>query len=183
MLRDSTRALLARAVLERQRSGRVPGIHASVVRRVETLWAAGVGTAEVGTDRAPTAEDQFLIASNTKTFVATMVMQLRDEGRLDLDDELARHLPGLGHRVTVRDALSHLSGMQREPVGEVWVTLEHPDAQTLLREAGQADRCCGPASSGTTPTSCSPCSARSWRGSTAARGRSHCGCASSIRSG
>ena len=84
-----TAALLRRTVLERQRSARVPGIHASVVRRGAVLWEAGVGTAEVGTERPPGRDDQFLVASNTKTFVATMVMQLRDEGRLDL--ELSLH--------------------------------------------------------------------------------------------
>ncbi|NHA67202.1 serine hydrolase domain-containing protein, partial [Phycicoccus flavus] len=104
------------------------------------LWEAGVGTAEVGTDRPPTADDQFLVASNTKTFVATMVLQLRDEGRLDLQDRIADHLPGLAHDLTVRDGLSHVSGLQREPVGEVWVTLEHPDADALLAGAGDAER-------------------------------------------
>jgi CubicO group peptidase (beta-lactamase class C family) len=140
MLRESTVALLRRAVLDHQRTARVPGLHASVVRRGELLWEAGIGTAEVGTERPPTREDQFLVASNTKTFVATMVLQLRDEGRLDLEDRLSDHLPGLAHPVTVRDALSHVSGMQREPVGDVWATLEHPDDDGLLREAGEAER-------------------------------------------
>ena len=140
MLRDSTSALLRRTVLGRQRSGRVPGVHASVVRHGEVLWQAGVGTVEVGTERPPTADDQFLVASNTKTFVATMVLQLRDEGRLDLEDRLADHLPGLVHDLRVRDVLAHVSGLQREPVGDAWVTLEHPDAARLLREAGEAER-------------------------------------------
>ncbi len=140
VLRDSTAAVLRRTVLERQRSARVPGVHASVVRRGELLWEAGIGTAEVGSERAPSADDQFLVASNTKTFVATMVMQLRDEGRLDLEDRLATHLPGLTHDVSIRDALSHVSGLQREPVGDVWVTLEHPDEDALLREAADAER-------------------------------------------
>ncbi len=138
MVRDSTSAALQRTALERQRTGRVPGVHASVTRHGEVIWETGIGTTEVGAGRAPTRDDQFLVASNTKTFVATMVMQLRDESRLTLDDRLADHLPGLGQALTVRDALSHVSGLQREPVGEVWVTLRHPDAQTLLREADQA---------------------------------------------
>ncbi|MBR7742141.1 beta-lactamase family protein [Phycicoccus sp. BSK3Z-2] len=140
MLRDSTSALLRRTVLGRQRSGRVPGVHASVVRHGEVLWQAGVGTVEVGTERPPTADDQFLVASNTKSFVATMVLQLRDEGRLDLEDRLADHLPGLVHDLRVRDVLAHVSGLQREPVGDAWVSLEHPDAARLLRESGEAER-------------------------------------------
>ncbi|NHI18281.1 beta-lactamase family protein [Phycicoccus endophyticus] len=139
MVRDSTAAVLRRTALDRQRSGRVPGLHASVVRHGELLWEGAIGTAEVGTERVPSREDQFLVASNTKTFVATMVMQLRDEGRLSLEDRLADHLPGLRHDVTVRDALSHVSGLQREPVGDVWVTLRHPDEEALLREADSAE--------------------------------------------
>lgn len=140
MIRDSTAALLRRTVLGKQRTGRVPGIVAAVVRGREALWHTGLGTAEVGTERPPTLDDQFLVASNTKTFVATMVLQLRDEGRLDLSDRIGDHLPGLAHELTVRDALSHLTGLQREPLGDVWVTLDHPDAETLLREAGDAER-------------------------------------------
>jgi CubicO group peptidase (beta-lactamase class C family) len=67
-------------------------------------------------------------------------MQLRDEGRLDLEDRCADHLPEVSHTITVRDALSHLSGMQREPVGDVWTTLEHPDDETLLRDEDDARR-------------------------------------------
>lgn len=140
MIRESTAALLRRAVLERQRTARVPGLLAVVAHRGEVLWGAGIGTAEVGADRPPTRDDQFLVASVTKTFVATTVLRLRDEGRLDLGDRLADHLPGLTHPVTVRDALSHVSGLQREPVGDVWATLEHPDADALLAEAADAEQ-------------------------------------------
>ncbi len=139
MLLDSTSAALRRTALDRQRAGRVPGVHASVVRNGDLLWECGIGTADVGADRPPTRDDQFLVASNTKTFVATMILQLRDEGRLSLDDRVADHLPELGQQLTVRDALSHVTGLQREPVGDVWVTLRHPDEETLLREAAEAE--------------------------------------------
>ena len=72
--------------LAKQRAGRLPGLYAGVCRSGELVWGEGIGVAEVGADRAPTADDQFLVASNTKTFTAVMVMQLRDEGRLTLDD-------------------------------------------------------------------------------------------------
>ena len=69
-----------------------------------------------------------------------MLMQLRDEGRLTLDDLLADHLPDVGHPVTVRQALAHVSGMQREPLGDVWDTLEQPDAASLVRGFAEAER-------------------------------------------
>ena len=65
-----------------------------------------------------TPGDRFRIASNTKAFVATVVLQLVGEGRLSLDDPVSRWLPGLvqgngfdGDRITVRELLDHTSGI------------------------------------------------------------------------
>ena len=60
------------------------------------------------------ANDRFRIGSVTKTFVATVVLQLVGEGRLDLDDTIEHWLPGLvpnGKRITVRELLNHTSGL------------------------------------------------------------------------
>jgi CubicO group peptidase (beta-lactamase class C family) len=111
-----------------------------VARGGELLWFAGIGTTRVGASEKPGPDDQYLIGSNTKTFTAVMLMQLRDEGRLTLDDLLADHLPDVGHPVTVRQALAHVSGMQREPLGDVWDTLEQPDAASLVRGFAEAER-------------------------------------------
>ena len=60
-----------------------------------------------------TADRRFRIASLTKTFVATAVLQLVDEGQVALDDPLERFVPGIanGDRVTVRDLLAMSSGV------------------------------------------------------------------------
>jgi CubicO group peptidase (beta-lactamase class C family) len=139
-LRDDTRRFLHATALQRQREGRVPGLYAAVCRGGELLWGEGVGTAEVGAERPPGQDDQFLVASNTKTFTAVMVMQLRDEGRLTLDDHLGEHLPEVSHPVTVRQALAHVSGMQREPVGDIWDTLEQPTTEELLKNFAAVER-------------------------------------------
>ena len=139
-LPDDTKRHLHRAALHQQREGRVPGLAAAVARGGELLWFAGIGTTRVGSDGTPGPDDQYLIGSNTKTFTAVMLMQLRDEGRLTLDDLLADHLPDVGHPVTVRQALAHVSGMQREPIGDVWDTLEQPDATSLVRGFAEAER-------------------------------------------
>jgi D-alanyl-D-alanine carboxypeptidase len=58
--------------------------------------------------------DRFRVGSVTKTFVSTVVLQLVGEGRLSLDDTVERWLPGLvpnGQRVTIRQLLSHTSGL------------------------------------------------------------------------
>ncbi|MER5771948.1 serine hydrolase domain-containing protein [Streptomyces sp. NPDC001985] len=95
----------------------IPGALAQV-RKDGRVWkgAAGVGNRETGAPRGK--NDRFRIASITKTFVATVLLQLEAEGRLDLDDTVERHLPGLvtgngndGGRITVRQLLNHTSGL------------------------------------------------------------------------
>ncbi|MFD7966432.1 serine hydrolase domain-containing protein [Streptomyces zaomyceticus] len=63
-------------------------------------------------------DDRFRVGSITKTFVATVLLQLQAEGRLDLDDPVEKWLPGVvrgnghdGRRITVRQLLNHTSGV------------------------------------------------------------------------
>lgn len=141
-LRDDTTRRLDRIVLDRQREGRLPGVLAGVVRDGALAWHVGLGSADLADpDAAPDEDHQFLIASNTKTFTATMVMQLRDEGRLSLDDTLDALVPGVSTPgLTIRQCLSHASGMQREPLGDVWETLLFPDRDQLVKEFNLAER-------------------------------------------
>jgi CubicO group peptidase (beta-lactamase class C family) len=139
LLESTTRSLHGIA-LDKQREGRVPGLYAGVARGGSLVWGEGVGQARVGAEPSPGPDDQFLIASNTKTFVAVMVMQLRDEGRLSLDDLLGDHVPEVSHPLTVRQCLSHVSGMAREPLGDVWETLENPTPKELRRDFDDVER-------------------------------------------
>ncbi|MFD9892113.1 serine hydrolase domain-containing protein [Amycolatopsis sp. NPDC059027] len=79
-------------------------------------YAAGV--ADTATGEPAMAWQRFRIASNTKAFVATVVLQLAGEQRLSLDDSVERWLPGVvrgpGYepsRITVRQLLNHTSGV------------------------------------------------------------------------
>ncbi len=141
-LHESTSRALHRIALDKQVKGRVPGLYAGVVRGGGFVWQEGIGAADVSVPRiAPTADDQFMVASNTKTFTAVQVMQLRDEGKLDLDDTLDQHIPEVTRPgVTIRQALAHSSGMQREPVGDVWETLRNPDREELVAGFNEAER-------------------------------------------
>ncbi|NYT93159.1 serine hydrolase [Salinispora sp. H7-4] len=78
------------------------------------------GVAELGTKRKPPVDGRVRIGSNTKTFVATVVLQLVGEGKVDLDEPIETYLPDLvrgdgidGRQITVRQVLQHTSGLPR----------------------------------------------------------------------
>lgn len=145
-LPDDLARSLRRLVSTRQAESRVPGLICGVVRGGALVWSEVAGAADVERpERPPTTDTQYAIGSITKTFTATMVMALRDEGGLDLDDPLSRFFPETKHdRLTVRRMLSHASGLQREPVGDVWDTLVHPDAAGLLAGLEEAEQVLAP---------------------------------------
>ncbi|MDE3722148.1 serine hydrolase [Nocardiopsis sp. N85] len=76
-------------------------------------WVGSAGAAEPGKAAKPPTDGRFRIGSNTKTFVATVVLRLVAEGGIGLDDPVADHLPGFGldRRITVRMLLQHTSGI------------------------------------------------------------------------
>ncbi|MFI6520828.1 serine hydrolase domain-containing protein [Spirillospora sp. NPDC050679] len=75
-------------------------------------WSGAAGVSDVRSGRPADPAGYFRIGSVTKTFAATVLLQLVDEGRLRLDDPVAKHLPGVvpdGERITVRQVLQHTS--------------------------------------------------------------------------
>jgi CubicO group peptidase (beta-lactamase class C family) len=131
----------ARLTGEAQRDGRLPSLTAAVFRAGEVEWAQAIGVADAEAGAEATVDTQYAVASITKTFTATTVMQLRDEGKLDLDDPLERHLPEVAHgRLTLGRMLAHASGLQREPPGEVWETLVFPEPEELLASLPEAEQ-------------------------------------------
>ncbi len=124
----------------------LPGAAAGVVHGDELTWAGSAGFAD--TDARVTGDPGTLyrIASITKTFTGTAVMQLRDAGRLDLDDPAVKYLPELRgavspfaaiEAVTIRRMLSHESGMAAEPPGTDWsVPVYQGDPRLTLARPG-----------------------------------------------
>ena len=108
------------------------------------MWTLQVG--DSGTDRPLDAQTQFRLGSVTKTFTAVLVMQCRDEGLLDLDDRIGDHVDvGQHNGLTIRRLMSHTSGIQREPHGDVWNTLQAPDLDGLLADLESTERVLPPA--------------------------------------
>jgi CubicO group peptidase (beta-lactamase class C family) len=120
-----------------QADGRIPALSVALHRSDRRMWICSIG-ADAGA--------LYRIGSITKTFTAVLVLQARDDGLLDLDDPIGRHLPVPEHGgATVRRLLSHTSGLQREPSGDVWDSLVLPDVEGLLADLVSAGQVLAPA--------------------------------------
>jgi CubicO group peptidase (beta-lactamase class C family) len=99
-----------------------PGFAFVVVHRGRTVYARGFGLADVARNQPVTPDTRFVIGSVSKQFTAAAVLQLRDAGKLRLDDPLARYLPAMpnANAITLRMLLNQTSGLHNYPS-----TLEH----------------------------------------------------------
>jgi CubicO group peptidase (beta-lactamase class C family) len=96
----------------------VPGIAIAVVKDGKVVAAQGFGVRKLGEQAKVDGKTLFEIASNSKAFTAAMLAMLVDEGKLAWDDPVTRHLPDfqmhdayVTHEMTVRDLLTHRSGL------------------------------------------------------------------------
>jgi CubicO group peptidase (beta-lactamase class C family) len=127
LLRETGRQV-DEVVARTQSGGRVPSLVAAVVRDGVLAHFTGAGHLP-----QPDPNTQYRIGSVSKTLTAALVLQLRDEGKLALDDLLSRHLPGVPvGQVTLRQLLGHVSGLQREPAGEWWERSPGADLDSFL---------------------------------------------------
>ena len=116
-----------------------PGISVGVVYDQKLIWARGFGHADVEKKIAATPATIFRMASVTKTFTATAIMQLRDAGKLSLDDPVVKHLPWFKIKspfadaptITIRHLLTHTSGLPREAAFPYWMDANFPTIEQI----------------------------------------------------
>ena len=103
---------------------RVPGMVVAVLENGRVVHVRTLGTADLETGTPVDRETFFVNASTTKAMVAAGVLMLVDEGRLDLDDPVIRHIPelhfadpALTPQITIRDLLTHRTGL---PSTDFW---------------------------------------------------------------
>jgi CubicO group peptidase (beta-lactamase class C family) len=137
---ETLAAELERRIRHEQRDQRLPSIAAAVLRDGERVWESAVGVADVTGGREATPDTQYRLGSITKTFTAAAIMQLRDAGKLDLDDALDKHVAAAAHAPTLRRLLSHTSGLQRETQDDAWLKARFADVPELLDTLGEAEQ-------------------------------------------
>ena len=121
-----------------QRYQRVPGVQAAVYAEDSVVFSNAYGRADVENDVPLTDQHLFRIASHSKTFTGTAVLQLVEQGRLRLDDKASQHVTEIvgtpaGER-TVRELLAHAGGITRDSDDANWWQLfkPFPDRDELL---------------------------------------------------
>jgi CubicO group peptidase (beta-lactamase class C family) len=139
-LREDTARRLDRLVALEQASARAPSLTAGVVRDGRLVWAAMRGDVpEVGGRRPEPAATQYRIGSITKTMTTVLVLQLRDEGRLALEDRIGEYLVDTPFADrTVRELLAHAAGLPAEPAGSWWERSPGVDWSRLRDRVGDS---------------------------------------------
>jgi CubicO group peptidase (beta-lactamase class C family) len=111
-------ALFARYAEALRRVHHVPGMSGAIIRDGRTLWSSGLGFQDVETRIAATPDTLYDVASLTKTFASTLVLQCVERGTLSLDDRMSRYTTAIPESdATVRHVLSHTS---QAPSGTVY---------------------------------------------------------------
>jgi D-alanyl-D-alanine carboxypeptidase len=93
----------------------IPGVSLAVVRDGRIVKAKGYGLANIEANSAATPKTVYELGSIGKQFTATAVMMLVEEGKISLDDKITKYFPDAPeswNRVTIRQLLTHTSGIQ-----------------------------------------------------------------------
>jgi CubicO group peptidase (beta-lactamase class C family) len=120
----------------------IPGVSLVIVKDDKIIYAKGLGYKDFEKQIPVTADTQFGIGSATKAFTALTVLMAQDEGKLSLDDSPKKYLsyfhmydPDTDKNITIRDLLSHSSGLNRTDLAMITGKLTRAE---LIEVAAQA---------------------------------------------
>ena len=123
----------------------LPGLVIGVVHDQEVVWSKAYGHADVERDTPMQSDSIFRIASHSKLFTSIAILQLRDAGKLRLDDPITDHLPWFdmenpypeAEPVRVWNLLTHSAGLPRESDHPSWTEFEFPTGEDLRETVSQ----------------------------------------------
>lgn len=137
------RAVLAEIeadIEKRRQEKKIPGLSVAIVYDQEVLMSKGFGFADVDKKVPAERTTVYRVGSVTKLFTALMLMQLRDAGKLNLDDPIEKYLPEFkiksrfpdARPATFRQVVAHYSGLPREP--PMTIEYENPEKFPSVEE-------------------------------------------------
>ena len=128
------------------------GLALAVVHDQEVVWSRAYGWADREARIPMTTQTPFRMGSISKLFTSTAVLQLRDAGKLRLDDPVSSHLPWFAVEIpegapaiTIRQLLTHTTGLPREGAFPYWTDHVFPDREQLIASLAGAKTLFAPA--------------------------------------
>ena len=130
-----------------------PGLSIGIIYDQKLIWAKGYGYADVENQVPATPSTVYRIGSITKLFTASVIMQLRDAGKLRLDDPVVEYIPWFGdfdgisdiREITIRQLLTHTSGLPRDLPGLDDRNYFYPSREDLIQQWPQQQAVFAPA--------------------------------------
>jgi D-alanyl-D-alanine carboxypeptidase len=117
-----------------------PGLSVGVIYDQDLIWAQGYGFTNLEKQLPTTTATRYRLASLSKLFTATAIVQLRDAGKLELDDPVEKYLPWFQIKqppgstpITIRELLTHTSGLARDISVPAWNDLTFPDREKMIQ--------------------------------------------------
>jgi CubicO group peptidase (beta-lactamase class C family) len=118
----------------------LPGLSVGIVYDQNMIWEKGYGLADLEKKTRALPTSIYRMASITKLFTTTAVMQLRDQGKLRLDDPVSKHLPWFAVKnkfpnappITIEHLLTHTSGLPRESAFPYWTDHKFPTREEMI---------------------------------------------------
>jgi CubicO group peptidase (beta-lactamase class C family) len=119
-----------------------PGVSIGIVYDQTLIWTKGFGYADLEKKTPATPDTIYRIASNSKMFTSIAILKLREEGKLQLDDPVAKHLSWFNIKnkhpdapvVTIRHLLTHTSGLPREAAFPYWTDFKFPTREQIIEK-------------------------------------------------
>jgi len=119
-----------------------PGMQVAILNRDEMVYSKAFGFSNLEDHKELTTENIFRVASHSKTFTSTAILQLYESGRLSLDDKVSKHLNWFQSskdvrvaNITVRQLMNHSSGISRDGNNSDYWQLLHdfPNKDELIK--------------------------------------------------
>jgi CubicO group peptidase (beta-lactamase class C family) len=135
-------AAIEKSIDDKRKEFGIPGVSLVIVQNDKVIYMKGLGVKDFENNVAVTPDTLFAIGSATKAFTAMAAVMSADKGRLSLDDSPKKYLPYFKMRdadtdakITIRDLLSHRSGLNRTDLAMVTNRLNREE---LIKVAGMA---------------------------------------------
>lgn len=123
-----------------QKDWNIPGMAVGIVKDGKVVLSEGFGVLQEGKDKKVDGNSLFAIASNTKAFISAAIAILVEEGQLDWDDPVRKHLPYFElydayttEHTTVRDLLCHRVGLGTFSGDVIWYKSNYTAEETVKR--------------------------------------------------